>query len=244
LPAGHGGQRNRQFWQHDAGRLVAVGIDGRNQEGQGRVRCWYVGPEPAWDVRRLLDARNRWEAERPLLDQGPIVEPRVPAGGRLDASTDPRIERREKSALRPAIVVGVSGVLAEPALGRERPAAVLRAGDGIDPDVGRIRQVRLPVEGDVSQGGDATTIPVLRRRVDEEELGREARGNAGAEAIADAGDRVDRRAVEDGELRLRERAEFVRLRETLVEAAASGGARVDERRIERCTALLIDSEPS
>src|SRR5206468_11340551 len=56
------------------------------------------------------------------------------------------------------------------------------------------------------------------------------------------GDRINRGAIEERELRLREGPEFVRLGETLVEAPRPDGAGLDECGVEYLSARFIDGE--
>ena len=92
-------------------------------------------------------------------------------------------------------------------------------------------------------GRDTPAVPVFRRRVDEEQLGFHAGRNPRAKPVLAPGYRIDGRLVEEGELRLRERAKLVRLREALVEAAEADRAGLDERRVEHLATGLVEREP-
>src|SRR5215475_1238187 len=85
-------------------------------------------------------------------------------------------------------------------------------------------------------------VPILRAGVYEENLGLLAGGHSRAQPVAFAGHRVGGGFVANRKYRLRKGAEFVGLREPLVEAAEGSAAGLDEKRIDGRPALFVGGE--
>ena len=237
-----------------AGGLVAVDVEGghrarvRRPEGTGRVpadAAIAVGAEIERGHDRQLGRVGQRERRdrRQLLQRVVAMDGGVvgPAGHgrrrRAHAVADPADEVHEGTAIQRRVVDHVERVRPSRAARTEigqlgQPGGVLRGGVQVATHERRVVDVRPVDHVRVGKGG--VTPPVLRRRVDEDQLRRFAvGGDPLEETVAAAGARVVLRGVGEGEpVPEARRRLHGRLRTTMVELAAAAAAHQAQRPVD------------
>ena len=197
--------------------------------------------------RRRPHPRHFRKAEPIGCDQRAVADVRVSARRRRRAVGDPAIHVEQKGLHRPPVVERVVALLPDRLCRREGTRSVLSGRQQIDADVVHQRRVARAVRRRVNERCGTAPVLVLRVRVEHlrQEIGRtgvrqQAVGRAGQRiGFRRVGEREDVRRVEEVQVRM---SVARRLREAVVEAAASRAGDVRHHAVEHLAVAFVAVE--